>query len=250
MVDAAANREAGTAGCVATTRASAVSDSDEYRRPPTAQEAVLEELRRRITGGRIAADEQILQDDLAKQLGVSRAPVREALKTLVGEGLVAYEPHRGYFVRMLHYPDLEEIYRIRALLETEVARAAVVAQDPELAGKLDAEIVAMELADANSDLAQLQIHNRRFHFLILEAAGMPHFLEHLRSAWNQTDPYRALYYADEPNRRRVHEEHRQIVEALRSGDADSLITLLDAHRRHAIEGLAQPLDRLAREPKG
>lgn len=226
-----------------------MSDSEDFRRPPTAQEAVLAELRNRITSGRIRASSPIRQDDLARQLGVSRAPVREALKTLVGEGLVDYEPHRGYFVRALHYRDLEEIYRIRALLETELAHAASAAADATLITALEAEIDAMEAADASGDLAALQSHNREFHFLIFTAAGLPHFLEHLRIAWNRTDAYRALYYAERPNRQRVHDEHRRIVAALATSDGDATARLLDEHRRNAIEGLAAPLGRLqAQQP--
>lgn len=221
-----------------------VSETEDFRRPPTAQEAVLEELRRRITSGRIGASCPIRQDDLAKQLGVSRAPVREALKTLVGESLVDYEPHRGYFVSALNYRDLEEIYRIRTLLESELAPAAAAVADAALVGALETEIAAMEAADGRGDLAALQQHNRAFHFLIFGAAGLPHFLEHLRIAWNRTDAYRALYYAEPTNRQRVHEEHRRIVAALASNDGHATSRLLDEHRRNAIEGLAGPLDRI------
>lgn len=216
-----------------------------FRRPPTAQQAVLEELRSRITSGAIAADDQIRQDELARQLGVSRAPVREALKTLVGEGLVAYEPHRGYFVRALSQQDLIEIYRIRALLETEVAERVANKVDTALAEALETQIAAMEAADLGNDLSALQVHNRRFHFLIFEASGLAHFVEHLTIAWNQTDPYRALYYTDQPNRHRVHQEHRAIVAALREGDADSFVTLLDEHRQFAIEGLSKTLEQIS-----
>ena len=90
-----------------------------FRRPPTAQEAVLAELRRAIAAGELRPGEQVLQDALAERFGVSRVPLREALKILEGEGQVTYRPHRGYFVAELDLDDLREVYRIRDLLETE-----------------------------------------------------------------------------------------------------------------------------------
>ncbi|HVQ18393.1 MAG TPA: GntR family transcriptional regulator, partial [Actinomycetes bacterium] len=96
-----------------------------FRRPPTAQEAVLSELRRAIMTGELRPGEQVLQDALAEKFGVSRVPLREALKILEGEGQVTYQPHRGYFVAELDAVDLVEVYRIRDLLESEAARVAV-----------------------------------------------------------------------------------------------------------------------------
>ena len=99
--------------------------TDTFRRPPTAQEAVLTELRRAIVTGELRPGEQVRQDALAEQFGVSRVPLREALKILEGEGQVTYLPHRGYFVAELDVADLREVYRLRDLLETEAVRAAV-----------------------------------------------------------------------------------------------------------------------------
>lgn len=82
-------------------------------RPPTAQEFVLTELRRAIVSGQLRPGAAIRQDTLAESLGVSRVPLREALKILEGEGQVTYRPHRGYFVADLSYDDLREVYRIR-----------------------------------------------------------------------------------------------------------------------------------------
>ena len=215
-----------------------------FTRPPTAQEAVLEELRLRLTSGSIAQDGHILPDDIAASLGVSRGPVREALKILVGEGLVTYHAHRGYFVRKLDYSDLKEIYRIRALLEAEVIREAVPRASSELAKTLDRLCSDMEAADSESELAQLQVLNRAFHFEIFSMSGLEHFIEHLRMAWNRTDPYRALYYSSAANRECVHAEHRSIVDAIRQSDVSATVELVDSHRAKALENLQGALERL------
>ena len=83
----------------------------------TAQEGVLRELRLQIASGKLKPGQQVIQDSLAASLGVSRVPLREALKVLEGEGQVTYHPHRGYFVADLSVADLVEVYRIRSILE-------------------------------------------------------------------------------------------------------------------------------------
>lgn len=85
----------------------------------TAQEAVLQELRSALAAGTLTPGQQLIQEDLAEELGVSRVPIRESLKILEGEGHVTYHPNRGYFVTELSATDLSELYRIREILEAE-----------------------------------------------------------------------------------------------------------------------------------
>src|SRR5674476_1570791 len=99
--------------------------SEVFRRPPTAQEAVLAELRRLITAGLLRPGQQIVQDALAVQFGVSRVPLREALKILEGEGQVTYVAHRGYFVTELSLSDLIEAVSYTHLRAHETGRNLV-----------------------------------------------------------------------------------------------------------------------------
>lgn len=205
-----------------------------FRRPPTAQEAVLGELRRAIVAGQLRPGEQILQDALAERFGVSRVPLREALKILEGEGQVVYRPHRGYFVAQLDVADLHEVYRMRELLETEAVRVAVPRlTDTDLRRLRDAAD-DVDRADASGDLVAMTVANRRFHFTLIEAAGMPRLARLVRILWDATDVYRSLYYAEEGHRRIVHEEHRAVVDAVAAGDAERAVALLTEHREHAV----------------
>jgi DNA-binding GntR family transcriptional regulator len=86
---------------------------------------VLAALRELIGTGQLGPGQQIVQETLSATLGVSRVPIREALRVLEGEGQVVHFPNRGYFVADLSVEDLKEVYRIRALLEDEALRAAV-----------------------------------------------------------------------------------------------------------------------------
>lgn len=212
------------------------------KRPPTAQAFVLAELRRMIIAGELLPGQPLRQDALAERLGVSRVPLREAFKILEGEGQVVYEPHRGYKVARLSLDDLLEVYRIRQLLETEAARAAVKRADD---GVLDAMRIAakeVEAASAAADILPMTEANRRFHFVLLSAARMPRLERLIQVLWDSTDTYRFVYYGVESNRQRVEEEHTLIVEAFADRDADRLIAMLDDHRNHAVDALRRFLE--------
>jgi DNA-binding GntR family transcriptional regulator len=101
---------------------------------PTAAETVLQQLRVFLASGRLLPGQQLVQEDLAEDLGVSRVPIRESLKILEGEGHVTYHPNRGYFVTELSADDLSELYRIRQILEAEaLAQAVVEVSDADIA---------------------------------------------------------------------------------------------------------------------
>jgi DNA-binding GntR family transcriptional regulator len=215
----------------------------QFRRPPTAQEAVLSELRRAIVTGELRPGEQVLQDALAERFGVSRVPLREALKILEGEGQVIYRPHRGYFVAELDLDDLREVYRIRDLLESEAVRVAVPQiTEAELAA-LAAALDDVERASAAGDLARMAEANRRFHFGLIEAAHLPRLSRLVRVLWDATDVYRSLYYADEGHRDTVHDEHRAVLDAVLAGSAERAVDLLRAHRERAVRSLEAVLPR-------
>ncbi|MDA3649501.1 GntR family transcriptional regulator [Saccharopolyspora indica] len=207
------------------------------RRPPTTQEFVLGELRRSIVSGELAPGQPIRQDSIAQGLGVSRVPLREALKTLEAEGQVVYQPHRGYSVAELSLSDLLEVYRMRELLEAEAAAVATERfTDTDLARITDAQHDVERAADGG-DLVAMIAANRRFHFALLEPSGMPRLLRVVRTLWDATDAYRAVYYNSDTNRTRVRHEHDGIVAAAQNRRADDLVRLLDEHRRHAVDAL-------------
>ncbi|MHA7190239.1 GntR family transcriptional regulator [Arthrobacter sp. MDT2-16] len=208
------------------------------RRPPTAQAFVLAELRRAIIAGEFLPGQPLRQDALAERFGVSRVPLREALKTLESEGQVHYEPHRGHRVATLSLTDLLEVYRIRQLLEGEAARVAMtrtlsstVLEDLRNAAR------DVETASGAGDLLGMTEANRRFHFILVEAAGMPRLERMIQILWDATDAYRFVYYGSESNRSRVEDEHVLIIEAFAERDTEKLILLLDEHREHAVKAL-------------
>jgi DNA-binding GntR family transcriptional regulator len=214
-----------------------VHSAEDFRRPPTAQEAVLEALRRAIATGELPPGQQIRQEALAEAYGVSRVPLREALKILEGEGQVTYEPHRGYFVTELSVTDLIEVYRIRTLLESEAVRVGVPRLSEEDIERAADAVADCEAAAARGDLTAMTAANRRLHFGLVEAARMPRLARLVRVLWDATDAYRSVYYGDGANRDAVNAEHRAVLDAVRRRDVEEVVRLLDVHREHAVDHL-------------
>ncbi|WP_211262621.1 GntR family transcriptional regulator [Nitriliruptor alkaliphilus] len=208
-----------------------------FVRPPTAQAAVLAELRRRIGTGQLRPGAPIRQDPLAEELGVSRHPVREALRVLEGEGHIHHEPHRGYFVAELGLGALVEIYRMRDLLESEALRVAVPRTDDVIVARMRDALAHMRALDPFEDMDGFVQANREFHFAPLEAAGMPRLLHHIHMLWEASDAYRTLYYMQGTSVGRVHDEHEAIVVAVAERDGERAVEEVRRHREHAIEGL-------------
>jgi DNA-binding GntR family transcriptional regulator len=209
----------------------------------TAQDAVLRALRSDILTGRLGPGDQIVQDALADRYGVSRVPLREALKTLESEGQVVYHPHRGYFVAELSVDDLLEVYRLRTILEAEAIRHAVPTLSDDDVATLAELRDEIDLAANDGDVIAMTSANRRFHFAIFDAGGLPRLSRLLRQLWDATDAYRALYYSSADNRSRVAGEHEGMLDALRARDTERLVVLQDEHREHsvgAVRALLEP----------
>lgn len=206
--------------------------------PGTVQEYALGALRAEVVSAALRPGDRVVQEDLAERLGLSVAPVREALRVLEQEGQLTYVPRRGYFVTELDPEDLREIYALRELLEARAARLALPRLDPEGLARIEGAAAECAAAARGGDVAEELAANRRFHFEILEPCGQPHLMRLIRLLWDSTEAYRAIYYNSPAERDAAVTAHARILTALRTGDADALIAELDAHRSRAVEFLA------------
>jgi DNA-binding GntR family transcriptional regulator len=213
----------------------------DFQRPPTAQEAVLAELRARILHGDIAPGTPLRQEDLAASLGVSRVPVREALRMLESEGHVTYLAHRGYRVAELDLDDLEEIYHLRALIEDDLAARSMTTMGSADLTRIRAafDLLAAAEVDATQDPGRLAAANRAFHWAILRPA--PRVERILATLWDASDTYRARWFADPGNVARGAHAHRGILAAVEHADADEVVRLLSDHRAGAVRALREAL---------
>lgn len=208
-----------------------------FARPQTAQQAVLAELRAMIIRGELPPGSPIVQDALAERFGVSRVPVREALKILEGEERLTYAAHRGYTVTMLEVDELLEVYHLRGVLESDVAAQAVPRLQDEHLARMRRAMDAMDAAADAEDLIAFAIKNREFHFMLFEPSGMDRAIRIIRQLWDTTDPYRSLYFVKPLNHETVNSEHGEILEACVRRDAPLVVRLMDVHRSHAVDDL-------------
>jgi DNA-binding GntR family transcriptional regulator len=206
--------------------------------PGTTSQHALESLRHAIVAGELRPGQRVRQEEIADGLGVSIAPVREALRALEQEGQVTYQPRRGYFVTELRIEDLEEIYELRQVLEERAARRALPTLDEDALERI--RMAAKDCVDAAEigDVAGELEANRRFHFAVLESPEQVHAMRVIRLLWDSTEAYRAMYYNSPEERREAVDAHDRIIDAIGRRDADALVDELDAHRARALRVLA------------
>jgi DNA-binding GntR family transcriptional regulator len=207
------------------------------------QPAILDELRRCLLDGGVPPGTAIPLDDVAAVFGVSRIPVREALKTLIGEGLVEHRPNAGYTVAKLTSAELNEMYVIREVLETAALTASVAAA----ADRDDAEARAAHrgLADAVAagDVRGFHRESRRFHLALVRPCAMQRLLAMLESAWNVTEPLQPMAHVAAPDRARLHADHGAMLDAFAARDTAALLSAAAFHHRR----LRASLDALPRD---
>lgn len=203
----------------------------------TAAEQALDHLRHTILTRGLQPGQRVGQDEMAAQLKMSIAPVREALRILEQEGQVTYKPRRGYFVAGLSVADLEELYELRQLLEERAVLTALpFFTEESLERVAQAAADCAKAAVAGDVIAELAA-NKRFHFALTDSVDQPHTMRLIRILWDSTECYRALYYSSPEERMAAVDAHERILEAARAGDADRLVLELGSHRGRALEVL-------------
>jgi DNA-binding GntR family transcriptional regulator len=184
---------------------------------------VARHLREAIFDGRLKGGQPVRQEAVALELGVSRIPVREALRQLEAEGLVVIRPHSGARVAKLDYEECEEIYRIRERLEPlALSESMRRISDEQLAG---------ELETLRGDPKAWLDGDRRLHVACYAGVPSPRLLETIVGYWNSTQQYRRVLLTtfSEQDYELAHAEHRLIIDALGSGNARAGEDLMRLH---------------------
>ncbi|WP_329070871.1 GntR family transcriptional regulator [Streptomyces sp. NBC_01429] len=201
------------------------------------QDWAYQQLRERILTGALAPGEQLSQEALANELGISRGPLRDALSRLAAESLVVDRPHQKSIVAEVSVADARDIYNGRAALEGVLAAAAAQAdaderdfQAADFGLLLERQRIAVSLGDA----AQVRMLDRQFHDAVYAMAAMPATLAALNQLRAKSDRYLALYLADSQRAQISVDEHTAILDALLSGDAEQSAALT---RTHVLGGL-------------
>jgi len=204
-------------------------------------------LRQRILAGDLGEGQQLRQDALAQDYGVSRIPVREALQRLAAEGLVVIKAHKGACVSGLAPEEIAELYELRACLEGDLAGRAMTRLTPRHLASMRGALGVYEKALARGRIADWGTENWRFHSALLEAAGRPVWLAELRQLNDRTERYVRLQLALTGALEQALADHRAIQAAAAEGDAEEVAGLMRSHIEDAGAALVAALRRQREE---
>jgi DNA-binding GntR family transcriptional regulator len=202
---------------------------------PSRTVAVQEAIKRAILAGEFTPGQQLVETDLAEKLGVSKTPVREALKTLAGAGMVTMSPYKGATVRRVTSDDARHLYDVRLILEPEaLVRSIAAGHDWTQAA------AALTRADSTADLVERNLANREFHLGLYQGCGNPLLLSLLADLRDQTALVSAASWrqsADSGGASWECEaaEHHAILRAAQARQSATAADLLRAHITSSIQ---------------
>jgi DNA-binding GntR family transcriptional regulator len=200
---------------------------------------IRDEVLRQIVSGQLSVGSRINEPDVAGKLGVSRVPVREALRELASSGLVESRKHSGVFVRKASAQEIDELYDLRAVLDAHAGQLAATRITPPQLKHLQASLKAMRAFAKIKDVPSYYAENLRFHWLILLASGNQQLGVVYQSVVQRLHVARLANLWQAQGMAASLAEHAQIVAALQARDAQQAQSLLAQHvhraraRRHA-----------------
>jgi len=189
-------------------------------RTKTIQELVYKELEQAIVTARIKPGERLVTEELARQMGISRIPIREAIGRLEARNFLTVQPKRGTIVNELSEGKLGEILEIRLLLELPAAQKAAIAATKDTVEKIERLNSQYVSAQQKNDADRALSVNREFHFTIYRGANMPILLSMIQNLWDQVSPYYHLMFRQtlfhDPLTGRAY--HKKIIEGMAEND--------------------------------
>ena len=209
---------------------------------------VFDKIRSDILKGRYQKGDELVECTIGKEMGVSRTPVREAIRQLELEGLVQLIPNKGAFVTGISASDVRDIYLIRSRLEGLAARMAAEHISSEQLAEMEETIVLSDYHVKKEHFEQVCEMDWKFHKLLYAASGS-RILEHTLTDFHQY--VQRVRMASITNRIRMHKsnsEHEKILEAIRNKDGDQAEKVAAEHISNTVENLKQyDLDRILQE---
>lgn len=196
---------------------------------------VYEALRNRILSGQLLPRERVVASRLAKELGVSEIPVREAIKRLEAEQLVTLIPNSGAVVANMSSVLVRELFDIRASLEGLAGRTACSHLTPADFSQLQEHLNRMEAAQQKGAYIEASRYNRAFHWVIYEASPYDYLKKLIRDLMQRTERGRALFALVPGYYERQVADHQEILARLRAGDAEGSERKLGEHLRFSAE---------------
>jgi DNA-binding GntR family transcriptional regulator len=230
--------------------AMASRDVGRLKKKQSLADQAYESLRDAVLHGRLEPGERLNQAELASALGVSDRTVREALARLIAEGLISREPYREFRVVGVSVDDIEDIIRMRAMLEgwaVEIAASTIAFEELDRMRRL---IPKMNSDDALQSAAAFQGYNRDFHWTAINACKKPHLIDMLKRLWDFMRPYsfdkNGFDLSEGSDIERLQLSHQELVDALSVGDGPAAHAILAKHSEEAMEQVRMGVKRLNR----
>lgn len=197
-------------------------------------EQIANALRFDIVFGRLRPRERLIEGDLSERFGVGRYVVRGALDELERQGFVVKRPNKGAMVREYTAEEIRQLYEMRSLLQREAAQRIPLDDTAALVEALTAVQARYRKALNDRDLAAVSVANDQFHHILFSACGNVFLAESIEQYWNKTAAIHSYAIADAALSERSCAEHEAMVEAIRAGDRDGLVRLVEDHMKPAL----------------
>lgn len=198
---------------------------------------VFDKIRSDILNGKYKRGEELVESSIGKELGISRTPVREAIRQLELEGLVQLVPNKGAFVTGISEKDVRDIYLIRARLEGLAARMAAKNITPELLDAMEETVVLSEYHAKKEHYEQVCEMDSKFHKLLYKASGS-RILEHTLTDFHQyVQRVRMASIMKKRRMEKSNDEHDAILTAIREHDEEKAELVATRHISNTVENL-------------
>jgi DNA-binding GntR family transcriptional regulator len=202
--------------------------------PITRSEWVYEKLKEAILSGEMAAGERLVVDQLARELGTSPIPVREAIRRLEAEGWVENKPFVGARVAPVRIEELEELLTIRLALEPILARTAVQGVTDEALAQLEQLVDEMDQCIEENNTMQYSRLNYQFHRSLYEFSPWKELFRIVITVWERSARSRWIFVQTPDSMHTSQQEHRAMIEALRNRDAKELEKLIRMQKERSF----------------
>ena len=193
------------------------------------RDVVFNTLRQAILRGELKPGERLMEIQLANKLGVSRTPIREAIRKLEKEGLVTIEPRRGAYASQISTDDMVEILEVRQNMEGLAAFFAASRMKPEQMRELEDVSKKYNEAVSEGNMQDMITYDTRFHRIIVESCNNKILVQMIEQLQELVLRFRYIYYDNFRRAENMPEEHQVILEAIENGDAEAARQAADVH---------------------
>ena len=206
------------------------------------REIVSDALRQAIRDGLLPPGERLMEIPLAEELGVSRTPIREAIRILEQEGLVVMIPRRGTYVADMSLKDVTEVFELRSILEELAAELAAERITNEEIEALEQHLVEIGNYMNENNLDKVVQADILFHEILYKASRNDRLVEMIHNLREQTLRFRTLSMSQTGRLAKTWDEHRQLVEAIASHNATQARKLARLHMEYSEQTLLQGME--------